>query len=368
MEEHNIRFIERTFGELEKSNVPDVKDPYNIMSSLGSKMREAVLHNPTGYREDETCQILALDGDLVIGATNPFPGRMLLNGETVQTLNGSYLYAHEDYRKDNIGGELFFRESRLHPSGNTLFAGISQMALPLYYALKFSVFEFPRLIYLRKSRSVIQSVLYNEGIWTKPIIWMADSCLWLHRCLMGLTTKLRLGSYRIEEVKQCPQEVEDIVIADEHPYMELHDKAWFDWSLNFSISEDERTKKRLYVIRRNGKIEGFFLVKQEFFEKASNRGFRNVYLGSVMEWGISKGSKLTEKDIALLSLSCFDKDVDGIQYASIDNKTVKQLKHRLFVQIGFANMAIKMRYSKDVAIKEIKNWRIRLAASDTVLN
>ena len=368
MEEHNIRFIERTFGELEKGVVPDVKDPYNIMASLGPKMREAVLHNPSGYREDEVCQILALDGDLVVGASNPFSGRLSINGEVVPVQNGSYLYSHEDYRKDNVGGELFFRITNLHPTKNNFYAGISQMALPLYRALKYTVFEFPRLIYLRKSRSVVQSILHSEGFWTKPIIWSADACLWVHRSLMGLVTKQRLGGYSVEEVKACPQEVEDIVMYDEHPFMELHDKAWFDWCLNYSISEDERTKKRLYVIRRNEKIEGFFLIKQEFFEKASSRGFKNVYLGSVVDWGIAKGSHLKEKDIALLSLETFDKDIDGIQYASTDKKTIKQLKHCLFVQVGDASMGFKIRTVKDEGLKDINNWRVRLAASDTVLN
>ena len=66
------------------------------------------------------------------------------------------------------------------------------------------------------------------------------------------------------------------------------------------------------MIRRQGIVVGFFLIKQEFFEKASYRGFKNVYLGSVMDWGIAKGSKLKEKDIALLSLFSFDKNVDGV--------------------------------------------------------
>lgn len=363
-----IHYYNRTFKDLKAGRDIGVRDPYHIMSSLTPKMREAVLNNPSGYSDDEICQILALDKDVVVGCTNPFSGRLLLDGQVVLCQNGSTLFSHESYRKDNIGGDLFMQISVLHPLKNNFYAGISQMALPLYKALKYTVFEFPRLIYLRKSRSVVNSVLHSEGTWTKPIIWMADACLWLHRSLMLSANKLRMGSYRIEEVKKCPQEVEDIVMYDEHPFMELHDRAWFDWSLNYSISEDERTKKRLYVIYKHGKIEGFFLIKQEFFGQASSRGFKNVYLGSVMEWGMAKHSGLKEKDIALLSLSCFDKGVDGVQYASTDINTVKQLKRRLFVQVGESNIGFRLRSVKDAALKDINNWRIRLAASDTVLN
>lgn len=368
MAEKKIYFIKRTFGELKAGVMPDAVDPHRIMSSLGPKMREAVLNNPSGYKDDDVCQLLALDGKTVVGATNPYPGRLYVKGEIVPILNGSYLFAHENYRKDNVGGELFYRETNLHPLKNTLFAGISQMALPLYHALKYTVFEFPRLIYLRRSKSVVQSIMHSEAGWTKPIIWATDLILYSHRVILHFFTSLRLGKYSVKEIKDTPQEVESIVLSEGKSYMELHDRAWFNWSLNYSISEDERTKKRLYIVRNDDRIEGFFLIKQEFFEQASSRGFKNVYLGSVMEWGITPDSHLTEKDLTMLSLSCFDKDVDGIQYASTDMKTIKKLKWCLFVQVGSANIGFRLRSIKDVSIKDINNWRIRLAASDTVLN
>ena len=122
------------------------------------------------------------------------------------------------------------------------------------------------------------------------------------------------------------------------------------------------------MIRHNGITEGFFLIKQEYFEQASSRGFKNVYLGSLMEWGLKKQSVLKEKDIVLLSLYCFDKNIDGIQYASTEKKTIKQLKRHLFVQVGNANLGFKLRTFKDPTIKDINNWRIRLAGGDTLLD
>ena len=364
----DIRFFNRTFGELERGDDLGLKDPYKIMDSLGTKMREAVFHNPSGFKEDEVCQILALDDDVVVGATNPFSGRLLINGEVVGCQNGSYLYSHEDYRKDNIGGELFLRITNLHPTKNCFFVGISQMAIGLYKALKYSLFEFPRLIYLRKSRSVVQSILHNEALWTKPLIAMVDAGLWLHRQIINVHNHICYRDYTIENVKECPDEVEQIVIQDKHPYKELHDKAWFDWSLKYTISEDSRTLRRLYVIKKNEKIEAFFLIKQEFFEKASSRGFKNVYLGSIMEWGIMEDSQLTEKDVVLMGLNSFDNNVDGIQYATTEHKIAKQLKKWLFAGIGNANTGVRIRSVKDNSLKDINNWRLRLGGSDTVLN
>lgn len=363
-----IHYYKRTFCELRENVRLPFRDPHNIMSSLNEKMRDAVLNNPTVYDDSDVCQILALDGDVVVGCTNPFPGRLLINGDVVGTQNGSTLFSHEDYRKENVGGELFFMISKLHPTGNNFYTGISQMALPLYKVLKYTVFEFPRMIYLRKSRSVIEALLHSCSWWTKPLIWGADTCFWLHRRVVGLHNATCYRRYIVEEVKKCPDAVENIVLRDEHPYMEFHDKAWFDWSLNYSISEDERTKRRLYVVKSNEKVEAFFLIKQEFFKQASSRGFKNVYLGSVMEWGIDKSSNLEEKDVVLLSLNHFDGNIDGIQYATSDYTTARKLRRWLFVGIGMSNIGIRLRSIKDATIKDIDNWRIRLAGSDTVLN
>ena len=368
MAEHNVQYIERTFGELENGMVPNVNDPYGIMASLGPKMRDAVLHNPSGFRENEVCQILAVDNGIVIGGTNPFSGRLRLNGEVVYTQQGSYLFSHEDYRKDNVGGILFLRETHLHPTGNTLFAGISQMAMGLYNALRFTVFEIPRLFFLCKSRSVIQTIFHSEGVWTKPFIFLFDLFLIFHRRVLVAITRLRLRGFVVEKATEVPQIVEDIVLADKHPYMELHDKAWFEWNLKYTFSEDEQTKRSLFLIKNEGVVEAFFLTKQEFFKKASSRGFKNVYLGSVMEWGIDERSTLTEKDIYLLSLNFFDNNVDCVQFASADSHTVKQLKRLLLLRIGNANMAFKFRSINDDSIHRMENWRIRIAASDTLIN
>ena len=363
-----IHYYNRTIRELRENIEPPFQDPHHIMSSMSKGRINAVLNNPSGCDDTDVCQILALDGDVVVGVTNPFLGRLLINGETVTVQNGSNLFSHEDYRKVNVGGDLFMKSTKLHPSGNNLRAGISQMALPLYHAMKYSVFEFPRMIYLKKSRSVVQAFLHSEGWWTNPIIWAADSCLWFHQQMINLHNAICYGSYTVEEVKECPDEVEQIVLQDAHPYMELHDKAWFNWSLNYSFSEDKRTKRKLYVVKRKEKVEAFFLTKQEFFKQASRRGFKNVYLGSIMEWGIDKQSKLQEKGLVLLALCQFEHSIDGIQYATNDESVLRRLKRWLFIRIGTANIAIRLRGIKDVAVKDVNNWRIRLAASDTVID
>ena len=362
-----VDFYNLTFRELKTQ--PDIHftDPHNIASSLCKSMKEAVLNNPSGYSDDEVCQILALDNGIVVGCTNPYSGRAYIKKEIVPIQNGSYLFSHEDYRKENVGGELFLKIANLHPNRNCYFSGISQMAIGLYRVLKFTLFEFPRLIYLRHSRSVIHSIFKTESVVLSPVIWCADLALLVHRKILKLFSKERRNGYEVVESKNVPQEVEDIILNDPHPYAEYHGKDWLDWNLKYSLTDEPRIK-RLFLIKKQGKIEGFFVTKQQFFEQASSRGFKNVYLGSIMEWGIAKGSKLTEKDINLIAIHHFDNNVDGIQVATTDIALARNLKKYLFVPIGTANVGIRMKSIKDPAIKEMKKWRLRIAGGDTLMN
>ena len=125
--------------------------------------------------------------------------------------------------------------------------------------------------------------------------------------------------------------------------------------------------KRLFIVKRNNKIEAFFIIKQQFFKEASV-GFKNLYLGSVMEWGISKNSSLSEKDLNLMTIHYFDDCVDAIQIATTDEILVKTLRKYLFIHVGEANVGIRMRSIKEHSITEMKKWRIRLAGCDTLIN
>ena len=363
-----IDFYYRTFLELKEKKELGFIDPENIMASLNKQMRDALLCNPSGYSDDEVCQILALDGKKIVGCVNAFQSRLKINDEIISVQTGSSLFSSEQYRKENVGGELFFRLTNLHSQKNNFYAGISQMAQPIYKVLKYRLFEFPRLIYLRKSRSVVHTLLKSEAFWVKPIIWIIDFFLYLHRMMLLTFNLFLLHKYQVEQTEEVPDEVERIVMADKHQFMEVHDKAWFNWCLNNTFSNLQKNRKKLYVIKRKKCIEAFFVIKQEYYNQASSRGFKNVYLGSIVEWGISPASNLKEKDVYLLSLKYFDKDIDGIQVATSDAKTEKSLKYNFFVQVGNATMAYKLKTVKCEELSNIKNWRVRIAGGDTLLD
>lgn len=359
----------RTAEDLKTNKELGFDDSYHIMDTLNAKMKEAILNKPTGYIPDEVCQYVALDGKKVIGTTIFFRNKFIADGVEYGCQSGSTLYVHPDYRKYAIGAYGMINFIKLHPEKNAIANGISNMAQPLYLALKFAFFETPRFILLKKSRSAVETVLKSNGIWTRPISWLADCILCCLRIPTYFINKIKTNGYSVEQVYECPQEIEDIVLADNHRFKELHDKKWFDWSLKYDFSDDSQKKKELFVVKnKSGEIEAFFFNKIKFFEQASHRGFKNVILGTVSEWGIRPNSGLTESVLQILATRHMPKDVDGCEVTSDNELTIKSFKRNLFFHIGSITMAVYIKSVKDNAKKNLKNWRIRIAGNDTMMN
>lgn len=365
MEEKHVSLYQRRYKEISDINDMGYTE---YGAALNYNTIKTLLNKPTGYNPNEVCQVLIKDDEKIVGGVNCFTTRLSVDGVVGEIQSGSHLYVDEEYRKMDVGADLFMNFTFLHPSQCCLTGGISQMALKMYKTLKYAVFEFPRLIYLRKSRCVIQAVLKSESPLLWPAIKMVDLCLFIHRDWVSLLTNKLRRKYKLHEETKIPEEVELIAMGDGSRYMEVHDKKWFEWALGYSFTDDPRNQKKLYTVKRNGQIEGFLLVKMEFFEQASSRGFKNVYLGSIVEWGIAKDSQLKESDLYLLALKYFPKNCDGIQVASSNPETVKRLKKYLFVGVGQSNMAAKLAGKKLKEYNDINQWRIRLAAGDTIVD
>jgi hypothetical protein len=207
---------------------------------------------------------------------------------------------------------------------------------------------------------------------TKVLSALVDLALKLQRIFAFSKISKYASSLTIEKCCACPKEVEDIVAEDPHRFREQHDKAWFDWNMKYDFNPDHRKSKTLYVVKDNKEIVGFFVHKIQFYETASSRGFKDVLLGSVMEWGIKKGCPMSESEIQLLAIKAMPPNVDGVQVATDDEGTAKKFKKMGAFPMDNANMCVRLRSIKDnevkEAIKDAKNWRLRLACNDTLVN
>ena len=362
----------RTFEELKENTDLGYDDSDNIMASLDENQRVAILDKPTGYDPEEVCQILAISNNKVVGTQMCYSSRAVIDGEEIICNHASTVFSHPDYRSKGVGGNLLIALTKLKPWRNTITGGNSQMSLPIFKALRYNSFEFPRFIFLLKSRCAVQYVLHSNGIITKALSALVDTVLKLQRKYAFSKISKYARTLTIEKCTECPKVVEDIVADDPHRFREQHDKAWFDWNMKYDFNPDHRKSKTLYVVKDKEEIVGFFVHKIQFYETASSRGFKDVLLGSVMEWGIKKGCPMSESDIQLLAIKAMPSNVDGVQVATDDKETAGKFKKVGAFPMDNANMCVRLRSIKDADVKEAmkdgKNWRLRLACNDTLVN
>lgn len=368
MEHPNIEFYYRTIGELRSNAVIPLEDPKHIIVGFTESMRLALLDNPCVGTDEEVCQIIAYMGNQIVGCIGTFNARVRVDDKITPSLGATTMLVDPEYRRYNIGSDLMTICYKQLPIRDIFVAGSSRIAQPLYKAMRFSIFSFPRYIFLRKSRCAVQYALKNEAAWTKVVASCVDCVLTLQRAVLFSRNAKAFYGYVIESVKECPQQVADIAMNDGHRYAEVHDKAWFDWCLAHRFVEEDRNSKQMYVVKNaDGMIVAFFVNKIEFFAEASTRGFKNVQLGSVVEWGIAKNSSITEVQLQMLAIRTMPNDVDGVQVGSTDEETIRSFKRQGFFPMGEANNLAFIKSVKDKSIKDINNWRIRIAGGDTLI-
>ena len=340
-----------------------------LPGALSPAIVKTLACNPSAESDGEVIQLVALCDEKAVGGEISFANRYIADGKVLSCRGASTLFVEEAYRKYDIAVDIMVGAANLTPKQDNIVAGISQQAFPLYKAMRYACFSFSRLIYLKKSRVAIEYLFKRRNSLTNALSIVGDVVLSCHRGLAFIGNRLRTSKYSIEKVREVPKEVEDIVIKDKHRFKELHDCAWFEWCLNHSFNSDSRNDKYLCVVKNSaGEIEGFFVNKIEFYEKASSRGFKNVLLGTVSEWGVKEGSALNEYDIQVLAMRAMPKNVDGVEVATTESAVRRKLLAHLFMPMGEANMAVLIQSFKDKAVKDINNWRVRIAAGDTLLN
>ena len=355
--------------KIEELNKNDKINQTNIPSAK----LESLLNNPFG--NDMNCIALEAIGDEVmsanIGSVITIPLQLVANERIYSVCGGSSLSVNPQYRGRGIAAQLTTRRIQLSHDKIAIASGLSGMSLPLFQKLKFTTFVFPRLIFLRHSRPVLE--MFMKGVILKICSSLVDVILLFYSSCLKSFSLFGKENIIIEEISEATTVVEEIVKADEHMFRENHTKEWFNWVLKYPFTEDSRAKQHLYVIKKNGSVVAFFMTKERFYEQASHRGFKNIILGSVIEWGVKKNCGIEEKDVCVAALFSFGKNVDAVEVCTENKTIIKVLKRRGIIQVGESNFAIKVSEDSEfVTFKDeysnIKNWRIRPAMSDNGLS
>ena len=355
-----IEPLEITFEELRENRfiIPD--DKYGIVAYVLTSSRLKSLMECPFVEDPAACALyLILADGVVVGRETYFASKVKIGEEIVSTEAASAFEVKEEFRKYAIGADIVmatFRRSKFFIGAN-----VSSMALPLDRKLKFHILEFPRLYSIRDLRYFLESrnLLFLKSIINIP--------LKLFNLLILIKARLKKKKYRIERVSIIPDWIDDIVLNDGHKYAEYHNHLWFQWNLDNCFKKHPLNTQAFYCIYRDEKPIGFFMIKERYRGTGNNRK-EGLLIGSIVEWGTKDASVLNEYDINLLALNYFSRNIDIIETASVNRKTIVSLKRSGFLKEERGNIVFKDRTNKYKDASNIDLWRVRLGYGDSILS
>jgi hypothetical protein len=277
----------------------------------------------------------------------------------------SAFYVPEQFRNTLVGVMIVLKMQTLHRTIGA--CGVSQMALPVFQKLKWLDFKQPRFMLMRRSRALVERYL-GSGLKGAVATKAADAGLLVHRAALSGFTALRTRGLTAQSAAQMPAELDAKLRETTRPVAVLRSAAWINWLLTESFERDPTLRKGLYLVRgAAGDVAGYFLLKMRLFETASHRGFKNVVMGSMLDWMSYDRERLTESLIALLAIRELGKwQADAVEICTDDPAMQKSLRRLGFLRVGELHTLV--RSVKPDALCERypdqKDWRLRPADGD----
>lgn len=337
--------------------------------------RRALLQNPFREETDTICQWVGFADGKPAGFNYSFPVRVWADGKSYHGTTGSSLNVETWARKTNLGIILPAKGvETTSRDGIAIAASCSQMAIPIHRINGYRYFFYPRYIALWRSRCVLEMFLPNMMVRVGRLAF--DLVIRCYVGILRLLLKFLLRGYLLERVKPedevACEKMAKILSDDRRRFREDHDARWFKWHLNNAFSVDGPCQGWLMIHKGSGAAVGFGLVKRRFYPQASHRGFKNVWLGSIVEWGVSRNYSRMEKALVLALALKTAENCDGCDF-SVSELHLGSFARRLGWQhVGDANVGIKVMkkfpYFDDDSIRDISNWRIRPAMGDNGLS
>ena len=366
--ENNYRLYCRTLEE--STPIAGLQDYYNLYFDANIK-REILSLNPLKNSSQDFFQILGIRDGIFVGTGIHYPILLSVNSKYYKSVTGHSLYVHPSYRGKGLGSIITDRRLDFSESNSILICNASQMNIPILHRLGAYIFYMPRLIFLKKSFSVLGSML--NVVFAKFLSPIVDLFLNIQNyILIYLRNDILSKGFVIQDLKNIPESVEAILNADKHPYKEVATKEWFQWVKDNTLIANDAVKKYFYMIYKDDLPVGFYMTRERFYKQASHRGFRNITLGSILDWATIDENLISNNEVALLAVTSFGKRVDAVELCCDTKQMASYFKRRGLVQIGSGNIVFRYRPNSVFAkIKDIGNpekWRLRPSMGDNALS
>ena len=368
----NSESISYYFRKMQEAKLPEgMLDPYGIFEEAEPK-RRVLAENPFKLGDDDVFQLLGLIDGKIVGTVLLMPTMLQLDGKPRYSLIGHGLSVQEECRGKGIGSQLTDKRLDFSKTKSLLICAASAMQLPILKRLGASVFCLPRMILLRRSFSVLENKIGAVG--AKIIAPLADLVFGLQQhWLKHISDKILSRGLTLKELDEAPYQVENIIAADGGRFQEHHTVEWFNWIMNNNLVNDPSLKKHFYMVYDSNKTPvGFFMTRERFYKQASHRGYKNVTMGAVLEWGTVDKSVVTDNELCLMALTSFSSEVDAVELCCSSEEMAAWFKRKGLVRVGDGNVVIRYRPESELAaidgIGDARNWRLRPAMGDNGLS
>lgn len=360
----------------EVKQVPGVMAEPDCYLHIPERKFSALRQNPFLWETDAPIQMLGIVDGKVGGYNYIFPLEFKLDGKIYSGATGSSLNVQDWARPSCMGFELpTVGTDKVGKDGIAVAASCSQMAIPVHKINGYKFFMMPRLIALWKSRSVMEMLIKSRPLCVL-LASVVDVLVGSYAIMLRLVRCLHLRGLQIREVGASDDDgirsITEIIRQDAHRFAELHDFRWLKWHLTESFSGDGPS--RAYLACRKGNPIGFYMVKRRYYEQASHRGFKHVWLGSIIEWGALPGQEKRLKGLFLdAALRLRRAGVDAFEFVTCDVKLLSWARRLGWRQVGESNYGVKVWPSSPLVAlkKELSNpdnWRLRPAGGDNGLS
>lgn len=365
---------ERKLSELERMD-GEIFSPEDYLYVDQLKVR-ALNANPFLWQVDSPAQEVGFVNGVAGGYNFIFPIDFCFDGIEYGGATGSSLNVQEWARSSSMGLELpVVGTDRSAKDAISVAASCSKMAIPVHQINGYKFFMMPRFIALWKSRSVLERFM-GTGIMTKIFSRVIDAVLCVWAIVLGWAVKVKLRGLAFDEVladdPEGMRQIAGLVAQDGHRFREMHDERWFKWHVTQSFSVDGPS--RAFVIKRKGSPIAFIMFKKRFHAQASHRGFRNVWIGSINEWGAAKDEEsILPWCIARAALDFRKDGMDVCEFVTVDPMLQKFVGRLGWCHVGESNYGVKV-WSKSPLIGQKQdllnpdNWRLRPAMGDNGLS
>jgi len=369
----SVNIVVVKHGELRERACPSgLIDPHAILDPEPAH-RAALLSNPLCTSDDDPVQVLAVAGQTIAGRIDVIPGIIRLaqpdgTRADIRVLWGSSWFVPPEFRNTMAALMIIMKWQALWPAAAVV--GISQMALPIYEKLKWVNVPMSRSVLICKSRPVVERYIGAGALGAVARIG-ADVGLFAHGVALKMWRRGPRSRLKVVPLQLAPQAWDEPLarISDSPTAGVARSTAWTNWLLSNTFGGNSIARTGLFAVRDgDGRDLACFIVKDRLYETATARQFRNLHLGTLIDWAIFDELRISELDVvALAAGELRRRGVDAIEVCSTNEALGASLRRVGFVGAGQLAFMFRSPPKGPLGRDDLKTasaWRVRPSDGD----